>query len=206
MAKNSAGKTGGPSRIRFIMVEAELAEGDIGQVTQAIQNALRGPSTVTTQRIAGPAPTKAIESDAMEVELEADLEEEPSAEHSSTARPSRPRGHRKPPPTPEVIEIDVDADVALRTFAAQSNPQSHTKRFLVVAAWFKLHRSLDSIGTSHVYTCYMSLKWPTDLQDFYQPFRQLKKNKLMTHGEEGLYSINHIGLQRVREMAGGSKD
>ena len=43
MAKQSAG-TKNPSRIRFVMVEAELGDGDIGQITQAITNALRGPA------------------------------------------------------------------------------------------------------------------------------------------------------------------
>jgi|SRR5215471_4574937 len=58
MARSSAARTGA-SRVRFVMVEAETADGDLGQITQAIQNALRGPSPVV-HRIAPPAIAKTI--------------------------------------------------------------------------------------------------------------------------------------------------
>jgi hypothetical protein len=51
MAKSSSGaKVTGTSRIRFIMLDAELANSDLTQVTQAIQNALR-PSAIAPQSI-----------------------------------------------------------------------------------------------------------------------------------------------------------
>ena len=37
----SSTKSGGKSRIRFIMLEADLSEGDLSEVTSAIQNALK---------------------------------------------------------------------------------------------------------------------------------------------------------------------
>ena len=40
MAKQSSPR-GGTSRIRFIVVEAELQEGELAQVTQVLQNAFR---------------------------------------------------------------------------------------------------------------------------------------------------------------------
>jgi hypothetical protein len=43
MAKNP-GKTGGTSRIKFIMLDAEIADDQIQSVTQAIANALRPPT------------------------------------------------------------------------------------------------------------------------------------------------------------------
>jgi hypothetical protein len=46
MAKAQPPKVPGASRIRFIMVEAEMANaGDLSQITQAIQNALRPAPT-----------------------------------------------------------------------------------------------------------------------------------------------------------------
>jgi hypothetical protein len=50
MAKSS-GKSGGMSRIRFVMVDAEIAEGDVGAITHAIQNALRGSAPSAVQRL-----------------------------------------------------------------------------------------------------------------------------------------------------------
>ena len=47
MAKSGTTRSGGTSRIRFIMLDAELAEGDLTQIAQAIQNALR-PNPVST--------------------------------------------------------------------------------------------------------------------------------------------------------------
>lgn len=52
MAKNSSSRGSTPSRIRFIMVEAELGDGDVGQITRAIQNALRPPPPPSVKRIA----------------------------------------------------------------------------------------------------------------------------------------------------------
>jgi hypothetical protein len=48
MAK-SAGKSGGTSRIRFVMLDAEIPDGDLSQITQAIHNALK-PATIVQQR------------------------------------------------------------------------------------------------------------------------------------------------------------
>ena len=57
MARISAAKSSFPSRIRFIMFDAEIADGDIGPITQAIQNALRVPAPATVQKL--PSPSKA---------------------------------------------------------------------------------------------------------------------------------------------------
>lgn len=45
------GKTSETSKIRVIMVEAEISDGEIGQITRAIQIALKTSSPVTTQRL-----------------------------------------------------------------------------------------------------------------------------------------------------------
>jgi hypothetical protein len=58
VAKNSSGARN-PSRIRLIVLDAELGDGDIGQITQAITNALRPPvvnANTVVKRIAAPAP------------------------------------------------------------------------------------------------------------------------------------------------------
>lgn len=204
MAKAS-GKNSGSARIRFIMVEAELADGDIGQITQAIQNALR-PSQTATQRIAmGPSAngrTSVLEATDVEPDFETDAEAETPEE---TSRVQRVRtGPRKPPATPDVLDIDLTTGTSLQEFAEQAKPKSHPKRFLVVAAWFKEHRGTDAITASHVYTCYRSLRWPTDISDFAAPLRSLKHDKLFSSPEKGRYAINHLGLQQVQEMISGS--
>jgi hypothetical protein len=41
-----------PSRFRFIMIDAELGDGDIAHITQAVQNALRPPTAPVPKRLA----------------------------------------------------------------------------------------------------------------------------------------------------------
>ncbi|WP_343716381.1 hypothetical protein [Inquilinus sp.] len=206
MAKGSTGKAGGASRIRFIMVEAEIADGDIGQITQAIQNALRGPAPLV-QRITGPNGTRVNAQGTADIEAEAESElgADDEIQVEPTPRPSKPRGPRKAGPTPEVLELDLTSGTSLASYAQKANPKSDRKRYLVIAAWFKEHRGIDAITVKHVYTCYRSLKWPTNINDFSQTLRDLKSDQLVTSPEKGAYAINHLGLAEVEKLLNGGE-
>jgi hypothetical protein len=205
MAKNSTVKTGSPSRIRLVMFEAELAEGEVGQVLQTIQSALRPAATSTIQRIAPPlSPTKPIAPEPQQArEDDVRIEEvEQEAEIPETA-PARARGPRKPAPTLKVITIDTHSEVSLASFAEKANPKSHSHRYLVIAAWFNKHRGINAITVDHIYTCYRVLEWPTDVPDFAQPLRSLKHKQLFVSPETGKYEINHLGLSSVEKLVNG---
>jgi uncharacterized protein YjhX (UPF0386 family) len=75
----------------------------------------------------------------------------------------------------------------------------------VIAAWFKEHRGLDAITPDHVYTCYRTLKWPLNMNDFAQPLRDLKAKQFLTSPEKGSYAINHLGLQEVQKLISGGE-
>src|SRR5690242_10988240 len=186
MAKAPPPKAPAPSRIRFIMVEAEMANaGDLSQITQAIQNALR-PS-VTPVRLNGPASARAngaeapaAEQSAVDVEGEevADQEVAETANGDEEASAGTPRVPRKIRP-PKVIPLDLDGDPSLVQFATDKAPSSHMLRYLTVAAWFKLHKQVDAITASHVYTCYRHMdSWTKDIVDWGQPLRDLKRQQL----------------------------
>jgi hypothetical protein len=202
MAKGSISKSVGLSRIRFVMVEAEIADGDIGQITQAIQNALR-PAVPAVQRISALNGTKVIAHDVPEVETEREADDEVDAETPPVR--SKPKGPRKAAATPNVLEIGLTTDPSLASYAQKTNPKSHAKRFLVVAAWFKEHREIDAISVDHVYTCYRALKWPTNINDFAQPLRDLKSGQFLTSPEKGLYAINHLGIAEVEKLKAGGE-
>jgi hypothetical protein len=192
-------RSGGTSRIRFVMVDAEIAEGEVSSITQAIQNALRGPTPAQIQRLPSPKAQEMNGSAAVsDAEPLTDEEEIVLEEHGETS--SRPKGPRKPAPTPKVLQLDLTTELSLATFAGKANPSSDRKRYLVVAAWFKEHRATDAISASHVYTCYRALKWPTTISDFAQPLRQLKHVQLFEQAGKGLYSINHLGLAEVDKL------
>src|SRR5207249_867996 len=165
----------GASRVRFVMVEAETADGDLGQIMQAIQNALRGPSPAV-QRIAPPVVAKTITQESQEDQIEPEVEEE--GQTDVTPHVPRSSRSRKAAPTPEVLDLDLTTDTSLASFAQQANPKSHLKRYLLIAAWFKEHRGVDVITPAHVYTCYRALKWPLDINDFAQPLRDLNSSSI----------------------------
>jgi hypothetical protein len=183
------------------MVDAEIAEGEIGPLTQAIQNALRGPAPPPVQRLA--IPTRQQDFNGATIEPEDEGVEDESLVTTPSDAP-RQRAVRKPAATPEVLELDLITEPSLAGFATAHKAESHLKRFLVIAAWFKEHRGLDAITPAHVYTAYRHLKWPLNVNDFAQPLRDLKANKVMTSPERGTYAINHLGLQEVAGLSSGA--
>jgi len=191
------------------MVEAELSDGgDLSQITHAIQNALRPQVAAprlsgvgqmrTNNTVTGAQSPIAVDPEEYE-EAEQEAENgggEPTRDASGETTPRAPRKFR----TPEILDVDLIADPSFAQFASEKNPPSHLMRFLTVAAWFKLHRQLDAVTSDHVYTCYRAVKWPTDIQDFAQPLRDLKGRKFLHLKERGHYAINHIGLQEVDNL------
>jgi hypothetical protein len=190
------------SRIRFVMVDAEIAEGDIASVTQAIQNALRGPAPIALQRLPSPSKTSPQDIDGAAVS-EPELETEAEEAVVSPEVP-RQRSQRRAAPTPRVIEIDMTTEPTLQSYALRTNPKSNHKRYLTIAAWLHEHRKIDTITADHVYTCYRHVGWPASIPDFAQPLRELKHKQFFTSPETGKYSINHLGLsQAAKNGAGG---
>src|SRR5262245_43541933 len=104
MAK-AAAKAGATSRIRFVMFDAEVAEGEMGQLTQPIQNALRGPTLPTIKRITAPAQPLNGHVDQTDAEVNNDDIEDAADTEDSSPQAVRQRLERKPAPTPEVLEI-----------------------------------------------------------------------------------------------------
>lgn len=200
MAKAAAKAAGGTSRIRFVMFDAEVAEGEITQITQAIQNALRGPVQVTARRVSPPAALKAPEGNghAEETEPEFEQEEDVVDVDVTPAAPARPRAPRKPAAKPNVIELDLTSEPPL---ASLTDPKSNQKRYLKIAAWLHDHRGIDTVTPDHIYTCYRHLGWPIDIPDFAQPLRVLKHDQYFTTPEPGKYAINQLGLAKAAKIS-----
>ena len=190
------------SRIRFVMVDAEIAADDIASVTHAIQNALRGPAPIPVQRLPSPSKTSPQGVDVADVS-EPELETEAEEAVVSPQAP-RQRSSRRAAPKPKVIEIDMTTDPTLQSYASKTNPKSNHKRYLTIAAWLHEHRKIDTITADHVYTCYRHVGWPTNILDFAQPLRELKHKQFFTSPEAGKYSINHLGLTQAAKNGAGA--
>lgn len=210
MAKASQkGSSSGPARIRFVVLEAELPDGDLSQITQAVQNALRPPENSASHRRTLAAPTRGQPLDPEPADNGEDAREESvideaSSENSVSASSARQRPSFKAR-SPNVIDVDLKSgEMPFADFAKAKNPSSHAERNLVVAAWFKLHRGIDAVTMDHVYTCYRAAGWPSGMEDFSKTLRQLKARKLMDSKERGAYAINHIGLDQVDKIGNAS--
>ena len=199
MGKNSTARAGNPSRIRFVMVDAELAEGDVGHIAQAIQNALRPQNGLRVKQITVPSANNvATAHDQDEFADQSDAVEEIEAEPETTQRTAK--APRRPPPTPQVVEIDMTSDVSLASFAKGRDNSSQTKKYLIAAAWLSEHRGITAVTANHIYTCFRSMQWSTSIPDFGQPLRDLKARRFFTKNGTGEYEINHIGLDYVKKL------
>lgn len=191
-------KQGGTSRIRFVMVDAEIADGNIEQITQAITNALRPATHTIVKRIpmAAPALNGGDPVDEEQVDDEDDRSEIIDAAPAAP-KVSRPR---KAPKAPDIVEIDMNSPVSLQAFAAGKDAGSQAKKYLIAAAWLKENRSTDGVTAGHIYTCFRSMGWSVNIPDFWQPLRDLKSKKFFAKNDAGEYEINHIGLDFVQKL------
>lgn len=96
----------------------------------------------------------------------------------------------------------MNSEVSLKSFADGKDVKSQHKKYLVAAAWLKEHRDVDGVTADHIYTCFRSLGWPTNIVDFGQPLRELKVRKFFSKSDSGGYEINHLGLDYVRKLSG----
>jgi uncharacterized protein YjhX (UPF0386 family) len=193
----------GTSRIRFVMFDAEVPEGEIGQLTQAMQKALLGTTTVV-QRITPPAALRppAEMNGGSDHETDESVDDGQVDDVEEAVQAPRPKVERKQAATPEVLPIDFNAFTpSLNAFVAEHRePDSHQQRYLMAAAWYHEHGGVTKVTPAHIYTAYRWLKWPLTLKDFAQTLRDLKSDKLFGSTERGTYTINHLGLQRVADM------
>jgi hypothetical protein len=205
MAKNSTVRTGGPARVRLVVLDAEIPDGDLAAFNQVLQNALRGPgTTIVQQRVNGSTTKTLTHQPAAEIvaeveEVADDLNED---ETDVVSQPAKPRAKRSPPRSPNVVKIDMNAPISLATFAQGKDAKSQHKKYMISSAWLKECRDIDAVTGDHIFTCFKSMGWSTNIVDFTQPLRVLKaKYKFFEKSDKG-YEINHIGLDHVTKLGG----
>jgi hypothetical protein len=205
MAKNSTIRTSGPARVRLVVLDAEIPDGDLAAFNQVLQNALRGPgTTIVQQRLNGGTAKTLTHQPSAEIETEVDevandlVEEETDV----VSQQAKPRVRRSPPRSPNVVTIDMNAPISLATFAQGKDAKSQHKKYMISSAWLKECRNTDAVTGDHIFTCFKSMGWSTNIIDFTQPLRVLKaKYKFFDKSDKG-YEINHIGLDHVTKLGG----
>ncbi len=191
------GSGGGSSKIRFVMLDAELKDGDITEITQAISSALRQVQPGHRQIAAPVVPAAEPEGGGNGAGAVVEVEQEPEAQEvDETPRATKPRK----PTIPNVLDVDLKSgDMPWDDFAAKKAPNSDLKRHLVVAYWFKKYRDVQPVTAAHAYTCYKKVGWSTNIVDFAQPFRDLSRSR-KGDWKAGNFTINQIGEDAVEKM------
>jgi len=207
MAKATGNRTAGAnSRIRFIMLEADLNDGDLNQITQAITSALRPASgqralpalqrSLPANGDVSAAPSGEVEN-AIEETEEVGLADSPPIKSTSNGS-TKVRTFREP----KLIDVDLTVgDVPFPTYAKAKNPPDEaTKKFLVVAGWFKEFGGVPGVTIDHVFSAFRLVKWSVNIPDFDLPFRQLVKRSWVKRNSTGVYEITHIGISELQNM------
>ena len=211
MAWHSVPKNGSASKFRMVVIDAELQEGGIGQLAQAIQGAFGG-QRVTAVRLKGPATKSLLNPDSVEPSAEldgADVVEDVGVVDAEPPLP-KPKAQRAPKKirTPSLdTDLNPGADPSFKACADASNVTSATSvltKFLIVAAWLHEERGRMNITADRAYTCFRFAKWPFNV-DFEQPLGDLKSksNYLELKPEskgKGEFSITHLGLDKATKM------
>ncbi|WP_152599770.1 hypothetical protein [Hoeflea sp. BAL378] len=198
-------KGNGTSRIRFIMIEAEMPEGDLTQIANAIQNALR-PASVSGPKLPK-TPVQIIglneQDDDDEEVVDASVEEDDATSVGRVLKAAASKPRR--PAKRKVVDIELSNEISLKSYTENYPPKNDQDRYLVVVAFLCEHRKeIEGVNADHVYTCFRKLEWPTGSKDFGQPLRNLKLNQLLDPGPgRGTYVINHIGIDKVHKLAEG---
>lgn len=196
MAKGASSKSGS-SRIRFVMLEADIADGDLAQITHAIQNALRPAQAAQQPRlISAGSSANSHEDEGMD---DPDLGGGDFIEVEAPApkrRSSKPRVAK----TPTVLnDIDFKSEPALEDFAAEFDIKTDVDRYLCVALWFREARAVDGVTVDHIYTAFRLLGWPTSSRDFSKPLRNLRDEQALTGGTKDGFTLTLIGAGKIEK-------
>lgn len=171
-----------------------MSDGDLSQVTQAIQNALQ-PRPAPVRVIQAPvngALTDAS-STVLDEEIGVEIDELPS-EPVKPRRTSKPRVAK----TPTVLDdIDAASAPSLKDFVAEFELSSTVDKYLVIALWFRDARSLPAITVDHVYTCFKLLGWSTTSNDFSKPLRNLRDEQSFKGGSREGFSLTLPGAGKI---------
>jgi hypothetical protein len=201
MAKNQT--PSGRSKVRIFFVDADLAPGDMQELTSALTNAIRpthmiprvAPARLSSGAADGNGAVDAAEEAEFEEVLNGDDEETPSTQ---TRGPSKPRKYRSPK---AIFDLDVTGgDKPFAEFAKEKgSPKETADRYLVAAYWLAEHANLPTVSVDHIFTCYRAAGWTFDVQDPGAPFRYFKKVGL-GDTKSGKLTIGHLGRARVEKM------
>lgn len=189
------------NRIRFVMLDADISDGNLTELTHAITNALKSNSGPGLRQMAPQPLVRSLPgADAQEVE---DEDQAAAAEVTDTngdapaaPKPAKPRRAKPPNYLPELLTSEKGEQ--FKKFAAEKNPSSKAKQYLVAAYWLKEFGDNPTVNADKIYTCFKTAGWPTNFNNFDQPFYNLVHSDHMRKEGTGEYAINPLGEDAVK--------
>ena len=207
MTKAARGEERGKVRLRFVEFELEGLSSTIEESIKSIVASMnRGNAGALPAQQRGngsphlPRLVALNGNDGSEPAGPEKLDEDigPGGSQGDESAPTRTKGATRYTQPHFLKELDLDSgEKPFKDYANDLHPETDNDRYLVIASWLKLFRSLDSITIHHVYTCNQKMGW-TSQKDVGQPFRQLKRKSMFINSRKGQWEITHIGLDRAR--------
>jgi hypothetical protein len=186
------------------MFEGDLQEGELAQVTQAIQNAFRSPQIAAPRQIPRVAALSSAEAD-LEASEPIDQVEDLVSNSEILPRQRVPRKASAPRVPNPVNDLDVKSDPSLKQFCSDYELKSGFDKYLVIALWLREARQINVFSVDHIYTCYKLLGWSTNSNDFGKPLRNLANNKFLSGDSKG-YTLSLTGAGKIEDKKRSSND
>lgn len=196
------------NKIRFVLVEADISDGNLSELTHAITNALkptivpvRTPLRQTTPAVLPSSGNGVNGAEEDEVELVTDLESEEENRDAEEPGPQKvPRVRPKLPLPKYLADLDLSGGgTPFKQFAEDKAPKSQMKRYLLCALWLKEYGGSPTINTDKVYSLFKTAGWPVGIKDWDATFRQAVKRDLLHRKGPGEYTITPLGEDRLQK-------
>jgi hypothetical protein len=188
------------NKIRFVMLEADLSDGNLAQLTHAITNALKPATPV---RYITVPPQKALNGavdvpDTEEEEL-VDEGEEGAVDEAAPSPTRAPKGAGKPRKSkpPEYLPDLITDREAFKAFAKEKAPTTKARQYLVAAYWLKEHANNPTVNADKIYTCFKTAGWSVGFNDWRATFDNLVYTEQMRKVTPGEFAINPLGEDTV---------
>ncbi len=183
-----------PNRIRFIMLDADISDGNLSQLTEAITSALKPGSVSIRQLPARTAVPPIVPTESPAPEEEHDEASGAAAEAPADDIAKAAKANYKPPLPTYLHDLDLKGTKkAFKEFAEKKGPSSHAKRCLVAALWLKEYGNSSTITVDQLFTCYKTAGWPLNISDWDVQFRNQVKRDRFRRVSSKEYAITPLG-------------
>jgi hypothetical protein len=193
------------NKIRFVLVEADISDGNLSELTHAITTALKPAINPAYRQLlarqtqvlpeaedATPAP----ENETEETQDTAEAQEAASG-NGTEPKPARVKKFKPPEYLPELFAGEKGA--AFKEFAKEKAPESRNAKCLAATYWLKEKGDSPTVNANKIYTAFKTAGWSTGFNDWNQTFHNLVHSEHLRKTGNGEFAINPLGEDAVTQ-------